>query len=303
MSNKRQLDNAGLDKLLVEAGIDPVTGVTAYEELSEGTFNTVYRIVRPAGDLMLKLSPDPEAPVLSYEQGLIRTETEFYRAARGKLPVPEVVHAGDDFLLMTALPGTTWFSLTESLDRPRLRRELGSLVAELHKITHTAFGYPQKGLADSWDKAFLAMIDDILHDAAHFDVELPYPAEQIRALVLARKERLLAVRTASLIHFDLWDGNILVEDGRITGLIDGERAFWGDPTAEFVSLTLFSALDDDLLEGYGAPVDRELLSLYRVYLYLIMLIEAAPRGYDGPEDEKRSRLVRRHLLRELDALS
>ncbi|TDU91769.1 aminoglycoside phosphotransferase (APT) family kinase protein [Kribbella voronezhensis] len=303
MSNKRQLDDAGLDKLLAEAGIDPATGVTAYEELSEGTFNTVYRILRPAGDLMLKLSPDPAAPVLSYEQGLIQTETEFYRAARGKVPVPEVVHAGDDFLLMTALPGTTWFSATEPLDRPRLRRDLGGLVAELHKITNGGFGYPQKGLVDSWDKAFLAMIDDILRDASHFDVELPCRAEQIRAKVLARREKLLGVQTASLIHFDLWDGNILVEDGRITGLIDGERAFWGDPTAEFVSLTLFSELDDDLLEGYGAPVDRELLALYRVYLYLIMVIEATPRGYDGPENEQRSRRVRRHLLRELDALS
>jgi len=34
------------------------------------------------------------------------------------------------------------------------------------------------------------------------------------------------VRTPRLIHFDLWDGNILVEAGQITGLIDGERAFW-----------------------------------------------------------------------------
>lgn len=301
MSNKRQLDTAGLEKLVAEAGIDPAS-VTSFDELAEGTFNTVYRIVRPAGDLMLKLSPDPDAPVLSYEQGLIQTETEFYRAAQGTLPVPEVVHAGDDFLLMTALPGTTWFSQADQLDRPPLRRELGRLVADLHKITGPEFGYPQKGLVSTWNTAFLAMMDDVLRDAARFGVELPRPAEQIRGLVLARNTLLTGVRTASLIHFDLWDGNILVEDGRITGLIDGERAFWGDPVAEFVSLTLFGSVDDELLEGYGAAVNQELLSLYRVYLYLIMLIEATPRGYEGPEHEKMSRLVRRHLIRELGAL-
>ncbi|QNE18030.1 aminoglycoside phosphotransferase family protein [Kribbella qitaiheensis] len=301
MSNKRHLDDIGLEKLVTEAGVGPAS-VTSYEELAEGTFNTVYRIVRPAGDLMLKLSPDPAAPVLSHEHGLIRTETEFYRATLGKIPVPEVIHAGDDFLLMTALPGTTWFSQSEELDRPRLRRELGGLVAELHRVTGPAFGYPQKGLVSTWSTAFLAMIDDVLGDAARFGVELPRPAEQIRGLVLARDELLAGVQTASLIHFDLWDGNILVEDGRITGLIDGERAFWGDPVAEFVSLTLFGSLDDELLAGYGAPVDQELLSLYRVYLYLIMLVEATPRGYEGPEHEKMSRLVLRHLVRELDAL-
>jgi len=301
VSNKRQLDQPGLEKLLTEGGVDPTT-VTSYDELTEGTFNTVYRIVRPAGDLMLKLSPDPAAPVLSYEQDLIQTETEFYRAARGKAPVPEVVHAGDDFLLMTALPGATWYSQGDSLDRPELRRELGGLVAGLHQITGDGFGYPQKGLVNSWNTAFLAMMDDILRDAAHFGVELPRPAEQIRSMVLARNALLDGVRTASLIHFDLWDGNILVEDGRIAGLIDGERAFWGDPVAEFVSLTLFSSVDDELVEGYGAEVDAEKLSLYRVYLYLIMLVEGTPRGYEGPEREKMVRLVRRHLIRELDAL-
>jgi aminoglycoside phosphotransferase (APT) family kinase protein len=301
MSNKRQLDTAGLEKLLVESGVDPAS-VTAYEELTEGTFNTVYRIVRPAGDLVLKFAPDPAAPVLSHEHGLIQTETEFYRAAFGELPVPEVVHAGDEFLLMTALPGSTWSSLGDKVDRPKLRRELGGLIADLHQITGTGFGYPQKGLVDSWNMAFLSMMDDVLHDAARFEVELPRPAEQLRGLVLARNELLAGVRTPSLIHFDVWDGNILIEDGRITGLIDGERAFWGDPVAEFASLTLFGSLDNELADGYGAPVDQERLSLYRVYLYLIMLVEGTPRGYEGPEREKLVRLIRRHLLRDLDAL-
>jgi aminoglycoside phosphotransferase (APT) family kinase protein len=301
MSNKRQLDGAGLEKLLVESGIDPAS-VTSSEELTEGTFNTVYRIGLPSGDLVLKYSPDPTAPVLSHEHDLIQTETEFYRAAFGKLPVPEVIHAGADFLLMTALPGSTWASQGDSLDRPKLRRELGGLIAELHQITGPGFGYPQKGLVDSWNTAFLSMVNDVLADAVRFDVELPRPAEQIRGLVLARNELLADVRTASLIHFDVWDGNILVEDGRITGLIDGERALWGDPVAEFASLTLFGSLDDALAEGYGAPVDQERLSLYRAYLYLIMLVEGTPRGYEGPEREKLVRLIRRHLLLDLDAL-
>ena len=299
MRNKRHLDQAGLDELLRQAGVDPASA-TAYDELTEGTFNTVYRIGRSGGDLMLKLSPDPAAPVLTYEHGLIRTETEYYRAALGKAPVPEVVYAGDDFLLMSALPGRTLFSQADAItERAALRRELGELVAGLHQITGPGFGYPQQGLVDRWSTAFLSMVDDVLRDAARFQVDIP--GDQVRRLVLDRIDLLDGVQTAVLIHFDLWDGNILVEDGRITGLIDGERAFWGDPVAEFVSLTLFGALDDDLLAGYGSPVDAEKLSLYRVYLYLIMLIEGTPRGY-GPEHEQLTRLVRRHLTRELKEL-
>ncbi|MFC0623554.1 phosphotransferase family protein [Kribbella deserti] len=303
MGNKRHLDRAGLDRLLHDAGQDPAQ-VRSYDELTEGTFNTVYRIGLPDGDLILKLAPDPAAPVLSYEHDLIRTETGFYASAQGKAPVPEVVHAGEDFLLMTALPGTSWHSQTISGDdRTRLRKELGAIVAGLHEVTGSAFGYPQQGLTTSWSTAFLAMIDDLLADATAYDVPLPRPAAAIRQLVIDRLDLLDTVRTPVLVHFDLWEGNILVENGRLTGLVDGERAFWGDPVAEFVSLSLFSELDDELLAGYGVTgVDEIRLAIYRVYLYLIMTIEVAPRGYEGPEHEQLGRLVRRHLTTELAKL-
>ncbi|TCN35034.1 phosphotransferase family enzyme [Kribbella orskensis] len=296
MSNKRQLDRAGLDELLAEAGVGPAA---SSEELTEGTFNTVYRIGRPDGDLILKLSPDPDAPGLTYEQDLIHTEAEFYRAALGKAPVPEVVHEGEDYLLMTALPGTTLQSAGAGAG---VRGELGGIVASLHEVTGTGFGYPQKGLVQRWSEAFLSMVDDVLGDAERYAVRLPRPAEQIWQAALDRKDLLDDVRTPRLIHFDLWDGNVLVEDGRITGLVDGERAFWGDPVAEFVSLSLLSGLDDELLAGYGADVDREKLSLYRVYLYLIMLVEGTPRGYTGARHEGLVKLVESHLLTELGAL-
>jgi len=42
--------------------------------------------------------------------------------------------------------------------------------------------------------------------------------------------------------------------------------------------------------------------LYRVYLYLIMLVEGTPRGYSGPDREQLVRLIQRHLGKDLDAL-
>ncbi|MFE0318181.1 phosphotransferase, partial [Streptomyces albogriseolus] len=103
--------------------------------------------------------------------------------------------------------------------------------------------------------------------------------------------------------FDLWPGNILVDrpaDGRarIGGLIDGERMFWGDPLADFVSLALLDDIrrDDAFLAGYaeeGGPVvldegARLRLALYGAYLDLIMLTETVPRAV-GAEDARRVR--------------
>ncbi|MGC4939495.1 phosphotransferase family protein [Kribbella sp. DT2] len=292
---KRQVDLAGINALLERAGIAP-DELRAHEELTEGTYNTVYLLTVGDRRLVLKVAPDPSSPGLSHEQALIRTETAFYQAARGKAPVPEVVYADAEVLLMTALPGTTVQGLAAA-ERASYRRELGAIVRRLHEVVGDGFGYPQHGLLPTWAAAFQRMLDDVLADAERYGVELP--AGVSRQLALDRSELLDTVRTPRLIHFDLWDGNILVDGGRISGLIDGERAFWGDPVAEFVSLTLFGSVDDELLAGYGADIDRERLALYRVYLYLIMLVERTPRG---DTDEGMLKLIQRHLTKELAAL-
>jgi len=292
----RPLDPAYVTDLLTQSGWEP-SALTAVTPLADGTYNHVYLLNHAAGDLVLKIAPT--GPGLTHEQHLIQTEAMFYQAALGKAPVPEVVHSGTDHLLMTALPGVTIHSAPA--DRAQYRRELGAIVSSLHEVTGTdGFGYPQRGLKSSWSAAFLGMFDDILADATRYDVQLPPKVS--RQLVTDRTALLDSVRVPRLVHFDLWDGNILVEDGRVTGLIDGERAFWGDPVAEFVSLTLFSDVDADLLAGYGADINRERLSLYRVYLYLIMLVEGTPRGYTGPEHAGLVKLVERHLAKELAAL-
>jgi len=42
---------------------------------------------------------------------------------------------------------------------------------------------------------------------------------------------------ASLLHLDAWAQNILVDEaGNVTGLVDLDRALWGDPGIEFAVL-------------------------------------------------------------------
>ncbi|PRY36678.1 phosphotransferase family protein [Umezawaea tangerina] len=319
MTNRHRLrlDEETVLRILRAAGVDPGT-VTSWAELPEGTFNSVYRVRTTGGGLVLKVAPGPDAPVLGYERGLMRTEAEFYRAAKECAPVPEVVHADftrttvpADFLVMTERPGDNWQSRRRSIAgavRSGLRTELGGIVRRTHEVTGTGFGYPQLGLVGTWRAAFLAMVDSLLADADRFAVALPVPPALVAATMRRNADLLDDVDRPALVHFDLWDGNILVDGSRITGLVDGERAFWGDPIAEFVSVALFGDVeqDPDFIAGYAmgsfTPSMRSRLSMYRVYLYLIMLIEAVPRGYLGSGHEAMARLIRRHLLAELGSL-
>lgn len=78
-------------------------------------------------------------------------------------------------------------------------------------------------------------------------------------------------------------------DPWITGIIDHERAFWGDPAAELVSLAFGgdAGPDSDLVAGYVqaggrldfTPAFRHRLALYGLYLGLLLVVECGPRGY------------------------
>ncbi|MFB9907676.1 phosphotransferase family protein [Allokutzneria oryzae] len=277
---------------LALAGISPAD-VASQEQLTDGFYNSVYRLVMVDGArLVLKVEPPASAPRMSYEIALLVTEELFYRVAEtGGVPVPHVRHGGEGYLLVEEVPGITWHSLREKIgpeDQARLRAELGRVVADLHRLTGRRFGYPQRGLANSWRDAFLGMLDSALADAARFGVEVP----EIRGRVAAKADVLDEVVTPALVHFDLWPGNVLIDSSRgtpqISALIDGERSFWGDPLADMASLALFGDIERDeaFLTGYrqagGVLVfdesTRTRIALYRVYLYLIMLVETVPRG-------------------------
>ncbi|CAM5655707.1 aminoglycoside phosphotransferase family protein [Streptomyces hirsutus] len=227
---------------------------------------------------------------------------------------------------MTECPGVPWHEADASLtpgERARSRRELGEVVARLHTVTGLEFGYPARPFgpaAADWRGAFTAMTDAVLNDAVVYGVELPRPVEEVREVIAAAGDVLDEVTRPVLVHFDLWQGNLLLEGAEgaegargLSGVIDAERMFWGDPVAEFVSLSLFDDIekDADFLAGYAAAGGdatltdsvRLRLELYRCYLYLIMLVEAVPRGYSSEQLAWTRRHVGGQLTASLDAVA
>ncbi|WP_151475697.1 phosphotransferase family protein [Streptomyces albicerus] len=292
-------------RILEEAGLAPES-LAHCRPLSGGTYNTVEEILLTDGSrYVLKIPPPPTAPGMSHERELLSSEVEFYRAAATvDVPAPRVVTARLDaaeggHLLMTACPGDPWDTFPDS-EQTALRRELGRQTARLHRVTGPGFGYPSGALGPlsaDWRTAFTGMYDAVLDDARRYDAWLPRLVDEVARTAKSAYDALDEVTVPCLVHFDLWQGNILVErpEGgapRIGGLIDGERMFWGDPLADFVSLALLGDIkkDHDFLTGYQEEggraefthSDRLRLALYRSYLYLIMLIETVPRA---TEDE------------------
>lgn len=288
-----------------------------FQVLEGGTNNTVVGVrIGPgtATDVVVKISPPRTSPALSFQKDLLPTEGDYFRRARAYgVPVPQVlteghdIIAGRDHIVETKLPGRRWCELKDAAtdeQRRDVRRQIGRAVALAHQAPCEGFGYMGPGGRPSgqdWTEAFTAMIDALLNDAERFGVSFPSPPDRIRGLLRAAHEAFREIKTPVLVHFDLWDGNILVQPNdeglTVSGILDAECALHGDAAFELPSLSLLSedlreggfVIDDGWLQGYREvggelPITPGLqvrTAFYRVYLYMVMLVEVVPRQ-EGP---------------------
>jgi aminoglycoside phosphotransferase (APT) family kinase protein len=298
-----------LDRAAVEALVRDRLGdveCTAHEEFTDGFFNAAHALDLADGRrVVVKVAPDPDLKLLTYEVGLMATEIEcFERAAAAGVPMPRLWHADAEggVIIMERLEGESLPRVKDDLPAAELlalRREIGALGARFGTVAGERFGYARKdgrNASGSWAESFLGIAADILADADRLGIPLPRPTAEIAALLEAERGLLDTVTRPALVHFDLWDGNIFVRRGeggvRVEGFIDGERAFYGDPIAELVSLVAFvppaeaAAVVDGFLGRELDAGEERRLALYRVYLWLILACEGPVRGY-GEEDAAR----------------
>lgn len=306
---KPRLDTADIVRL-IRLGLGDGVEVVEHTEFTDGYFNAAHGVRLGDGrDVVLKVAPPAGLKLLRYEADLMRTEIEFFqRASAAGVPLPKLWYADPDggVMIMDRLGGISFEVAKKDMpdaDLLRVRREIGRWSRRITEIPGPLFGYVRSELADSrssgttakvWSGAFLAMIADILADAAEMDRKLPRPVSEIADVFERQRGSLDGVTEPRLIHYDLWDGNVFVReyaDGwHVEGFIDGERAFYGDPIAELVSLISFIPADEaaavvDGFLGRALTGDEELrLAMYRSYLWLILLCEAPTRQYP-PEFE------------------
>jgi Ser/Thr protein kinase RdoA (MazF antagonist) len=311
---------------VVRAAFGEGERVAAARPALGGMYNAGYHLDLVGGGpprAFLKAAPPAELPCLTHEQGLMRAEIDTLRrvAAAGVGAAPRLLFADvsrrivpRDVIVLEHLPGAL-LSETEvaEADAPALRRQIGALAAGIQAVVGPAFGYPHDPAlqAATWAEALGRMLEAVFDDARRLGVDPPL--EPLRARFLALLPMLGDVREPRLVHYDLWDGNILIERAgqgwAVTGFIDWERAFYGDPLAELVSLSFHTptfALDPAVLKGWRsvAPLDldgavRRRIALYRGYLWLIMLTEAGPRGFLETQPRDKWPAIRRRLAGDL----
>jgi fructosamine-3-kinase len=296
---------------MVRARFGSSVRIADVQPLTDGWFNSAYSISFAGGhpDVVLRIAPDPEMPLLTYEKGLMRSEVKVYELVQQKLSIPlphlygynfdrDIIN--HDYMFIARLSGSPLDKVISRIGQENvnaLECELGSYSAQIHSLKGSRFGYigDESGQHNhSWQDAFLGMVFTLLDDGMALGVGLPATYQEIKSVFSALSPVLLEIRRPSLVHWDLWPPNIFViqEKGsyRIEGIVDWERAFWGDPEAELVLATkppgslFFSGYGRGLEDSRSAVIRR---CLYRTHLWLVVVIESRVR-FENAEHVKRA---------------
>ncbi len=281
-------------------GISLAEGEDALIELKEGWFNAAYLVKLTDGrEVVLKIAPPSDAEVMTYEKNIMTTEVESMRLAAQNplIPVPEIYYfdqqhdlCDSDYFFMEKLSGENYEHIKKSLPKPiqtQIDEQIGRIIREINQVSGTYFGYDGNPdlRADTWKEAFLKIMDSVLEDGRKKEADyFGYSIEQIRDIVLKHAPALEAVKIPRMVHWDAWDLNFFAKDGEITGLLDFERALWGDPLLEAQFRALAFEGVSDSLRGYGKTEftheEDQRCHLYTLHLALVMKTEGYYRNYD-----------------------
>jgi Ser/Thr protein kinase RdoA (MazF antagonist) len=212
-----------------------------------------------------------------------------------RLPIPKVVYSSDAVLVMTRLPGRPARFTRD--DPVAISRQLGGLLRELHTITFEGFGYLETRVINPVASNLEFMRGRIERKVRNGPPNL---RDSIERHFAAHEQAFVGCETAVLCHNDAHDANVLVEHGRITGLVDWENAVAADPLLDLAKAHAFSDRSSDdtldaLMDGYGPvrPDWHEAFDLHVIDHLLELWIWFSHLGVRDPLPELEGYLARR----------
>lgn len=253
--------------------------------LTGGLFNTTYYIdTAQCGAVVLRVGPVNRRLLLPYENNLMRAEQCVYELCQAAgVPVSEVLAADTskkiidrDYMIVRYIPSLPMSEAVLSADaNSRICRDIGAAAAKLHSIKQSCFGRIEDVRNG---KGFSEWSDCLLHEfeqweAAERSIQLFSEPEKLRIKRMIENAApiLDEIKTPSLVHTDLWKGNILIRSDlkEFAAIIDADRAMWGDPELEFSSIE-WTYSEPTFWEGYGHMVSDDFSGRIRREIYTLL---------------------------------
>ena len=197
-------------------------------------------------------------------------------------PVPEIIAADQHCLIMS------WLDNDGSSLSVAGEFQVGAELARLHALPCKAFGFekttpigrlPQNnGLTSSWVEFFKT--NRLLSMAGRAFEQGRLPArlwERLQVFVDQLDDIIDEPDAPSLLHGDIWGGNVLVSNGQLSGFID-PAIYYGHREIELAFTQMFHTFGSEFFKGYQSvtPLDADFfhhrLEVYNLYPTLVHVV-------------------------------
>ncbi len=274
----------------------PDKRIAAVKELTEGMCNVTYDITFEDGsESILKIAAKDRRGNTSNEVNLMQAEVTAMKLASENcsFKVADIQYydtsntiCDGHYFFMEKLKGDNFAFVREKMSEDAIAivdTEIGKISRELSQVKNPEFGF--LGEDKRYDSLFLFvkhMLENLISDAGKKDIDIVYDGQTLLNQLETDKSAFEAVKEASLVHWDMWAGNVFVNDGHVSGIIDWERALWGEPFMD--DRFRMHNRGEHFLEGFGqtsfSEDELKRLRWYDIILYLTMMIEVYYREFE-----------------------
>jgi aminoglycoside phosphotransferase (APT) family kinase protein len=231
--------------------------IESIQELGGGTFNTAYLITLTGQHkVILRVAPPQTADTAWEDAFLMRSEhamQPYFAPIATLMPKTLLVDfthqlIDRDYMFQMFIDGNRWDNLWEELtaeENNLLWDEFGSIMKQIHEVRGEMFGLPRPGFQfERWSQTVIDRLERTFQVAKKLQLDVTN-LEQIVETVRTHPAQLDEIEVPRLLHGDLWAFNLLIardENGPgIVGVLDADRAWWGDPMADWTMFILAHA--------------------------------------------------------------
>jgi aminoglycoside phosphotransferase (APT) family kinase protein len=294
MKTKNKQSEETIKKLAKSAF--PNKEVANIQELTEGLCNVAYYVLFQDGsESILKIAAKDSTGYTSNEISLMKAEVMAMRlvAEQSDIPLASVQYydssrsiCDGDYFFMEKLSGDNYYFMKDKMPQEQIDtidKEVGIISRKLTKIRNAKFGFlGDETRYDSLYEFVKVMLTNLISDAKKKEIDIVYDGRELISALARDKWAFKEVKDASLVHWDLWEGNVFVNDGHVCGIIDWERAMWGEAFMD--NRFRFHCKSEAFLQGFEktdfSEAECRRIRWYDIILYLTMMIEVYYREFE-----------------------
>lgn len=186
----------------------------------------------------------------------LKLETELLQNIADDIPAPKILVLGQyenyAYQVQAFVAGKplhhSWLDLSPE-QKDHIVCALASYLKVLHQNTFAEFGFYCDGKRDhSWLKFCEHEFYNTLEEAHAPNYCIPMVVLQATENYFERHKHVLHTASPVLVHRDLWPGNILINDGKISAILDFEFAIQAPRDYELLLIEQFCLYPNDFVE-------------------------------------------------------